>query len=124
MMLSKILAVAVFAVATMGACKSKDTAHTEADNTAKNARDKSVTPTADNAVDTKSDLELTKQIRQAVMDDSTLSTNAHNSKIVVESGKVTLVGPVASAEEVTRVGDLAAKVAGANNVVNQLEIAK
>jgi hyperosmotically inducible periplasmic protein len=123
MTFSRTIAIAVFALAAAGGCK-KDSARTEADNTAKNTRDKDVTPTADNAVDSRSDLDLTKRIRQAVMDDKSLSTNAHNSKIVVESGKVTLVGPVASADEVTRVGELAASVVGEKNVVNQLEIAK
>jgi osmotically-inducible protein OsmY len=119
--LSVALALSTFAV---GACKAKDANRVEADNTAKNDRDQAATPTADNAVNRPSDLDLTQKIRQAVMDDSSLSTNAQNSKIVVQDGKVTLVGPVASAEERARVEKIATDVVGAKNVVNQLEITK
>lgn len=122
-MLSKTIPAVILALALLGGCK-KDAERVEADNTAKNARDEAKAPTADNAVDRPSDLDMTKKIRQAVMDDSTLSTNAHNSKIVVENGKVTLVGPVASADEVTRMGQIAATVAGEQNVTNKLEVTK
>ncbi len=56
------------------------------------------------------------------MDDDSLSTTAHNCKIVVQDGKVTLVGPVKSATESTRVVQLAANVVGDKNVINQLEV--
>ncbi|MBA2539800.1 MAG: BON domain-containing protein [Deltaproteobacteria bacterium] len=114
----------LLALAAVGACKD-DAKPVKADNTAKNDRDRALAkPTADNAVDQPSDLDITQKIRKAVMDDGTLSTNAHNSKIVVENGKVTLAGPVASAEEVTRLTQIAAGIVGDKNVVNQLEITK
>ena len=58
------------------------------------------------------------------MDDGSLSTNAHNCKIVVQSGTVTLVGPVASDAERTKVEQIATAQAGSAKVVNQLEVTK
>lgn len=123
-MLGKITLVAGLAVAALAGCSktSKDPARTEADNTAKNKRSEDTTPTADNAVARPSDLDVTQKVRKAVMDDGSLSTNAHNCKIVVQDGKVTLVGPVASAAESTRVAQIAASVVGERNVTNQLEV--
>ncbi|MFT3693803.1 MAG: BON domain-containing protein [Kofleriaceae bacterium] len=112
-----LLALAV----TGSGCKSKND-EVAADNTARNKRDTATTPTADNAVATSSDLEITQKIRKAVIDDSSLSTNAHNCKIVVQNGKVTLVGPVGSADESAKVASIASAVVGAANVINQLEV--
>jgi hyperosmotically inducible protein len=92
---------------------------TDADNTAKNSRDN--VPTADQAAQSGNDLDLTASVRKALVDADGLSTNATNAKIVVDKGVVTLIGPVASAEEKARVESLALK-AGATKVVNQLEI--
>lgn len=114
---------ALLAIASLPACKSKSSEPAAADNTAKNARDKDAVPTADNAVKGGSDLEITQKVRKAIMDDSALSTNAHNCKIVVEHGTVTLVGPVASDAERTRVAEIATQASG-GQVVNQLEVAK
>jgi osmotically-inducible protein OsmY len=123
LMSSKIILASVLALGALGACKSsKEPSRVEADNTAKNQRDESVAPTADNAVARPSDLDVTQKIRKAVMDDDSLSTTAHNCKIVVENGKVTLVGPVTSPTESTRVAQIAANVVGDKNVINQLEV--
>jgi len=43
-------------------------------------------------------------------------------KIITQDGKVTLRGPVKSAEEKKRIEDLATAVAGADNVDSQLEV--
>ena len=45
------------------------------------------------------DRDLAKRIRSAIMDDKSLSTYAHDVKIVAQDGKVTLKGPVRSDEE-------------------------
>jgi hyperosmotically inducible protein len=118
----KTLFATLFAVAALSACKSHSTDTPAADNTAKNERDRAVTPTADNATNDKATRDLTQKIRQAVMDDSSLSTNAHNCKIVVQGGTVTLVGPVASDAERTKVEQIATAQAGGNKIVNQLEV--
>ncbi len=122
-MFSKTILACVLGLAALGACKSnKDSKNVAADNTAKNQRDESAVPTADNAVEGKSDLDVTQKIRKAVMNDDSLSTTAHNCKIVVQDGKVTLVGPVTSSTESTRVAQIAAGVVGDKNVINQLEV--
>jgi len=118
----KQLFAAVLAITSASACKSRPSDPPAADNTARNERDRAVTPTADNAVATASDLDLTQTIRKAVIGDSSLSTNAHNCKIVVQQGDVTLVGPVASLAERTKVEQLAAAVVGNHKVFNQLEV--
>jgi hyperosmotically inducible protein len=95
------------------------------DNTKTNARDRQPSAvTADQQKNNKIDLETTRQIRKALMDDKSLSTYAHNVKVVTRGGKVTLKGPVRSEEERQTVAAKAAEVAGAGNVTNQLSIAK
>jgi osmotically-inducible protein OsmY len=93
------------------------------DNTKVNKRDRSkAEPTADRAKDNTNDREIMQKIRQAIMDDKSLSTYAHNVKIVSRQGKVTLKGPVRSAEEKKTVEQKAADVAGAGNVTDQMTI--
>jgi osmotically-inducible protein OsmY len=119
-MRKQILIAALLALAPLAACKSKSEPPA-ADNTAKNDRDRAITPTADNAGGG-TDVDVTQKIRKLVVADGSLSTNAHNAKIVVQNGTVTLVGPVASAGEVQKVADLASSVVGPKNVINKLEV--
>lgn len=104
-------------------------AHAEpapAENTRRNDPDNSKQgqkPTADQSKNGKSDIDITAQIRRSVMADKGLSTSAHNVKIIVESGLVTLKGPVKSTDEKMSVEKKAVEVAGAKNVRNQIEIA-
>jgi len=58
-----------------------------------------------------------------VVDDKSLSTTAHNIKIITVNGVVTLRGPVASAQEKTKIVEKAQKLAGAKQVENHLEVA-
>ena len=95
------------------------------DNTKVNQRDRdSSQPTADRQKDKRSDREITQQIRQAVMKDSSLSSSsyAHNVKIVSQNGMVTLKGPVRSEEDKQSIAAKAAEVVGADKVTNQLEV--
>jgi hyperosmotically inducible protein len=78
---------------------------------------------ADQQKESASDRTLTQQIRKAIMSDKSLSSYAHNVKIITQNGHVTLVGPVRSDEEKSTVEAKAAEVAGASNVTNQLEVA-
>ena len=57
------------------------------------------------------------------MKDKSLSTYAHNIKIITQDGKVTLKGPVRSEEEKASIESKAVAIAGQNNVTNQLEVA-
>jgi len=94
----------------------------EADNTKQNVRDKdgdSLTP-MDQSSD-KRDVELTKRIRKALVDDESLSTSAKNIKIITIDGKVTLRGPVETSKEHARVVKKATSIAGAQ-VDDQLDV--
>jgi hyperosmotically inducible periplasmic protein len=94
-----------------------------ADNTKTNQRDRDkAAVTADQAKNNLTDREIMQKIRKAVMDDKSLSTYAHNAKIVSQKGKVTLKGPVRSDEEKQTLERLANDVAGAGNVTNQLTV--
>jgi hyperosmotically inducible periplasmic protein len=94
------------------------------DNSKVNTRDrKPAQVTADQQKNNKSDLETTKAIRKALMADKSLSTYAHNVKIVTRDGKVTLKGPVRSEDEKQIVEAKAADVAGASNITNQVSVA-
>ncbi len=63
-----------------------------------------------------------RNIRKALMEDKSLSTYAHNVKIIAQNGKVTLKGPVRSEEEKSSVEQKAAQVAGAGNVNSELTV--
>jgi hyperosmotically inducible protein len=83
------------------------------DNTKTNQRDRGKDePTADQQKENESDRELTRKIRQSVVSDKSLSTDAHNIKIITQDGNVTLKGPVRSDEEKRVVESKASEVAG------------
>jgi len=93
------------------------------DNSAVNVRDRAPgAMTADQQSNAKSDVELTRKIRRAVMRDSSLSVMAHNVKIITANGSVTLRGPVKTEAERNTVARKALALAGAGNVNNQLEV--
>ena len=74
------------------------------DDTGRNARDRdgsTVTP-MDQSGEPR-DVNLTKDIRKALMADDSLSMLAKNVKIITINGKVTLRGPVKTAEEKSRI---------------------
>jgi hyperosmotically inducible periplasmic protein len=96
----------------------------KADNTGVNKRDRNQQePTADQQKENRSDREITQQIRRSILDDKSLSTNAHNVKIITQNGSVTLKGPVRSEEEKRVVEEKAREVAGAKNVNSEVEVA-
>jgi osmotically-inducible protein OsmY len=79
--------------------------------------------TADQQKMNPADRNTTRQIRKSIMADESLSTYAHNIKIITRDGKVTLKGPVRSEEDKSSIEAKAVAVAGADNVTNKLEIA-
>src|SRR5271156_4059521 len=96
---------------------------TQPDNTRANKGDSNASATtADQQKMNKTDRQTAKQIRKAIVDDRALSTYAHNVKVIVRSGNVTLKGPVYSEDEKKTVESYASKVAGANNVNNQITV--
>lgn len=93
------------------------------DNTGKNERDRdNKTLTPGDQSGKPEDRKLTQAIRKAVMKDKSLTMTAKNVKIITADGKVTLRGPVNTAEEKTKINDLAKAAAGTVPVDNQLEV--
>jgi hypothetical protein len=77
---------------------------------------------ADQQSNSTSDVELTRKIRRALTQDSSLSTYAHNVKIITRNGVVELKGPVKSQSEKDAVEAKATDVAGASKVKNELSV--
>src|SRR5688572_27896733 len=76
----------------------------DADNTARNERDNNeAAKTPLDQGENASDLEISAGIRKAIVADDSLSSNAHNVKLITSAGVVTLRGPVKSAQEKTTV---------------------
>jgi hyperosmotically inducible periplasmic protein len=97
---------------------------TPPDNTKVNKADRAKgAVTADQQKENPADRDLTKKIRQAVVGDKSLSTYAHNVKIVSQDGQVTLKGPVRSEQEKTTIEAKATEIAGAGKVTNEMTVA-
>ena len=99
-------------------------AQAPADNTKVNQRDREKTePTADQQKENKSDRELARQVRRALVKDKSLSTYAHNVRVIARDGVVTLKGPVRSDEEKQAVEAKAAEAAGGSDKIkSQIEV--
>jgi osmotically-inducible protein OsmY len=101
-----------------------NTGATAPDNTAVNKRDQDTsTLTPVDQSENADDIRITAEIRRAVLDDKSLSTNAHNAKIITaKGGMVTLRGVVNSAAERDSLETKAKAVNGVMGVSNQLEV--
>ena len=97
---------------------------TKPDNTGVNKRDRTAgEATAQDQKMNATDRTLTANIRRAVVADKSLSTYAHNVKIISQDGVVTLKGPVRSDAEVKAIVSKATEVVGSpDKVVNQLSV--
>src|SRR6185369_14359573 len=123
---AKILLGQVLLLSSVGLLSAQDTSGTQApaDNTKVNERDRNqAEPTADQQKENSSDRQLTQKIRRAVVEDKSLSTSAHNIKIISQNGTVTLKGPVKSEEEKQTIESKATQIAGQGNVKNEMEVA-
>src|ERR1017187_855877 len=93
------------------------------DNTARNVRDRnSRTLTPLDQGNSQADVNTTAQIRKEIIAGKDLSVNARNVKIITTNGRVTLRGPVNTAEEKRFIGEIADRIARSENVDNQLEV--
>jgi len=93
------------------------------DNSAVNVRDRApAAVTAGQQSNAKSDQDITREIRRAVVKDDSLSMMARNVKIITVDGNVTLRGPVETQSEKTTIARLATAVAGTHNVDNQIDV--
>jgi hyperosmotically inducible periplasmic protein len=119
-----VLVMQLFLVSSLGLWAQQDSAgQAPADNTKVNQRDRNANePTADQQKENRSDRDITQQIRKALVNDKSLSTYAHNVKIITQDGMVTLKGPVRSEEEKKTVEAKAAEVAGDSKVISQLDV--
>jgi len=108
--------------------QSKDSSgdrQTAPDNTRANKADRNnAQPTAQDQSNAKSDRDLAAAVRKAITQDKSLSTYAHNVKVVVHDGSVTLRGPVRSGDEKTKVAELARQTAGSEKIDDQMSIKK
>jgi hyperosmotically inducible protein len=120
-----VVCLSVAALAFTGSTFAQETDKpTKPDNTKANKRDRDKNePTADQQKENKSDREMAKEIRQAIVKDKSLSTYAHNVKVIVQNGAVTLKGPVRSEDEKKAVEAKAQSVAGSANITNELSVA-
>jgi len=100
-----------------------DSPTADPDNTGVNKRDaqNNARPTADDQSNKQPDLRTEADVRKAIVDDKSLSLQAHNIKVLTSGGVVTLRGPVKSADEKKRIEQLAKNVHGVNSVKNELE---
>jgi len=107
------------------ACSSEQAPKTpeavQADNTARNA-DNPSSPTPPDQAENDADLQISANIRKAIVADDSLSSNAHNVKIITSGGTVTLRGPVKSQQEKATIEAKAKQVAGVTQVINLIEI--
>ena len=99
-------------------------AQTPADNTKTNTRDRAEGEvTADQQKENPADRDITQKIRQSLVKDKSLSTYAHNVKVIARDGQVTLKGPVRSEDEKRAVAAKAAEVVGDAHVTNEISVA-
>ncbi|MDY6945717.1 MAG: BON domain-containing protein [Pseudomonadota bacterium] len=119
------LVAGVLAVTAVHAQVTDSAAEPDAANTKANAMDRnSDAKTPIDQANDKESIDVTAGIRRAVMEDDSLSTSAHNVKIITDGNVVTLRGPVASASERTRIESLAMKVAVGKQVRNEMSVAR
>jgi osmotically-inducible protein OsmY len=108
---------------TLGCCVALPLtlfASPQADNTREN---KDNNPTADQQKETKADRELAAKIRKSIVEDKSLSTYAHNVKIIVLNGQVTLKGPVRSEDESRAIQAKAQQLTAPSAIRNEMTVA-
>lgn len=107
------------AVAVAGLLTVPCIAQTQPDNSSQN-KDHAVT--AENQSHSTSDRAITRKVRKAIVADKSLSSYAHNIKVITLNGAVTLKGPVHSEEEKQKIQADAASVVSADAITNELTV--
>lgn len=101
----------------------KKPATADADNTARNERDRNAaTQVPTDQAENEADRDISANVRKAVVGDDSLSINAQNIKIVTSNGNVTLRGPVKTGREKEAIEAKAKQVTGVQSVTNLLEV--
>ena len=128
-MIPRVAVVAAFsfvsnaAFAQMPQTADDATVSKSADNTRVNVRDKTdatIKPT--DQPNNAADIKVAAAVRRSITTDDSLSTMAHNVKLVATAGIVTLRGPVTSEAEKAKVEQLASASPGVSSVRNELDI--
>jgi hyperosmotically inducible protein len=114
-----ILALSGAPLSTHAQDQSSPPSSTAPDNSARN---KAHANTADNQKESASDREITRKIRRSITSEKSLSTYAHNVKIITQDGQVTLKGPVRDDNEKQMIASKAAEVVGAEKMNDQLTV--
>ena len=118
-----IVASAAFLLTFSALAEDANAPAKNADNTERNVSDRSnQTLTPLDQGNNKADLATTAQIRKEIMAATNMSVDAQNVKIITNAGKVTLRGPVNTAEEKRLIGEIAVRCAIPGSVDNQLEV--
>jgi hyperosmotically inducible protein len=121
--LSALVASVLLTLASTTASAQDSSQAPAPDNTKVNQRDRSTAEsTADHQKENRSDRDVTRDIRRSIIQDKSLSSYAHNVKIISQNGMVTLKEPVRSEDEKMAIESKAAAVAGKDNVTSQLEV--
>ncbi len=101
---------------------ASNTSHA-ADNSARNKDDSNGTNLTPLDQSSKpGDIDITRNIRQHLVDDETLGTNAENVKVITIDGNVTMRGAVANATDHAKVIAVAKAAAGTGQVQDELEV--
>jgi hyperosmotically inducible periplasmic protein len=117
-----LLAITCLSALSLAALAADDE-KSKPDNTATNERDRSgETKTSGDQLNSSADLKTTQAIRQALMKDDALSMTAKNIKVITANGRVTLRGPVKTAQEKAKIDQLAKSAAGGAQIDNQLDV--
>lgn len=117
-----LLAVCVLMCTGAQAANSPGDAQAREDNTALKSDRNSEMATPVDQSNSADALQVTAAIRKAVVEDKSLSTSAHNVKIITNGNTVTLRGPVASTAEKNRIAALARQYAPGKDVLDQITV--
>ncbi len=93
------------------------------DNTKTNRRDRDKSQvTADQQKENSSDRELARKVRRAIVSDKSLSSYAHNIKVIARDGTVTLKGPVHSEQEKQAIEAKAGEAVGEDKIKSEISV--
>jgi hyperosmotically inducible periplasmic protein len=90
-------------------------------NTGRNDRD-DATKTPGDQPENEADRKITQNVRKALTNDDSLSTDGKNVKVITSDRNVTLRGPVKSEKEKSEIENKAKQVTGVKKIDNQLEV--
>jgi len=121
--LAALVALGAFSTISLNLKAQKNPPPTPFDNTKVNQGDRlKPEQAAELGKNPLSDRDLMQKIRRSLMGDKSLSSSAHNVKIIAQKGEVTLEGPVVSEEEKCVVEEKATEIAGSGNVANEMSV--